>query len=321
MNTSNENKTPMQTKTIAKICKGKIAGWAKTVEQSNRQDIAEIISTKTIITGGALVSLLSGEEVNDFDVYFRDKESAFKVAEYYVNLFKEQNKQWENSAVSRFEAVSTEDRVKIIIKSQGISAVDDESLQKEGSSIEYQYFECTNGNEAETFIQNLVSRAAQSDKDYAPVFISDNAITLSNKIQIVIRFFGEPEQIHKNYDFIHCTNYYSSWDNQVHLNLEAMESIRTKTLKYSGSLYPICSIMRLRKFIARGWKINAGQILKIIWQIKDLDLDDYNILREQLVGVDSAYFCEMLNVLKQDQKTGKTIDQTYIANLVDVIFE
>jgi ABC-type transporter Mla MlaB component len=62
-------------------------------------------------------------------------------------------------------------------------------------------------------------------------------------------------------------------------------------------------------------------VLKIIWQIKDLDLNNFDVLREQLVGVDSAYFAELLDILKQDKDAGKTIDQTYISNLIDIVFE
>jgi len=314
MYTRSSELKPLQTKTIAKICRAKIEDWAKSVRKAGNEEIANIISTKTMITGGALVSLLSGEPVNDYDIYFRDKESTLRVAAYYVELFKLQNEKWMNGKVSNLRAVEEGDRVKIRIKSSGVVAATE-------SPTEYQYFEGTQGNEAETFLQNLVSHASKENLDYAPVFISDNAITLSNEIQVVIRFFGEPDEIHKNYDFVHCTNIYCSWDGQVKLNAPAMESIRTKNLSYVGSLYPICSILRLRKFIARGWKINAGQVLKIVWQIKDLDLDSIEVLSEQLIGVDAAYFSEMINLLRADKASGKTIDQTYIMNLIDIVFE
>ncbi|MFQ8776896.1 MAG: hypothetical protein ACLR78_04970 [Roseburia sp.] len=38
-----------------------------------------------IVTGGAIVSLLTGEELHDYDVYFRTKEACVtKAAAYYV---------------------------------------------------------------------------------------------------------------------------------------------------------------------------------------------------------------------------------------------
>src|SRR5690606_18878685 len=117
---------------------------------------------------------------------------------------------------------------------------------------------------------------------YRPVFLSSNAITLSNKLQLILRFYGEPDEIHKNYDFVHCTSYYDHKDKQLTLRPEALEAILTKELRYVGSLYPLCSIIRLRKFIARGWTINAGQILKMALQLSKMDLTKPEILQDQL---------------------------------------
>ena len=57
-----------------------------------------------------------------------------------------------------------------------------------------------------------------------------------------------------------------------------------------GSKYPLCSIIRTRKFIQRGYTINAGQYLKMAMQLNELDLKDVSVLQDQLIGVDSAYF-------------------------------
>ncbi len=87
---------------------------------------------------------------------------------------------------------------------------------------------------------------------------------------------------------------------------------------YKGSLYPICSLFRLRKFIRRGWTINAGQLLKIAIQIHKLDLYDVNVLEEQLIGVDVAY---MFDLIKRLRETGKDkVDEIYICQLIDEIF-
>ena len=42
------------------------------------QEIKKVIKDNTIITGGALVSLLTNQEVNDYDVYFKNKRSCIK---------------------------------------------------------------------------------------------------------------------------------------------------------------------------------------------------------------------------------------------------
>ena len=55
-------------------------------------------------------------------------------------------------------------------------------------------------------------------------------------------------------------------------------------LSLETALYPIASLLRIRKFIERGWRITAGQMLKIIWQLQDVNLSDPAVMREQLTG-------------------------------------
>lgn len=56
--------------------------WVENIDDAN---IKSTIKNNTIITGGALVYLLTGEPVNDYDVYFRTKDAALDVATYYAN--------------------------------------------------------------------------------------------------------------------------------------------------------------------------------------------------------------------------------------------
>ncbi|HXJ41375.1 MAG TPA: hypothetical protein VNH18_18985, partial [Bryobacteraceae bacterium] len=58
-------------------------------------------------------------------------------------------------------------------------------------------------------------------------------------------------------------------------------------------------LFRLRKFIKRGWSINAGQILKIAFQVSELDLNNLEVLEDQLTGVDVAYFVQLITKLKE----------------------
>jgi hypothetical protein len=159
-----------------------------------------------------------------------------------------------------------------------------------------------------------------SDKDkpkYRVAFVSSNAITLTDKIQLITRFFGSPESILASYDFIHCTNYWTSWDNTTHLNQGALEALLAKELRYIGSKYPICSLFRLRKFIKRGFYINAGHILKIALQIGELDLKNATVLRDQLIGVDCTYFRQVIERLSDSDQ----FDSTRLIEIINEVFD
>lgn len=92
----------------------------------------------------------------------------------------------------------------------------------------------------------------------------------------------------------------------------------TKELVYCGSKYPLCSLIRIRKFLARKWTINAGQMLKIVMQLNILDLNNIEVLRDQLVGVDSAYFAQVLEQLSA--KGAERCEAPYLIEIIDRIF-
>ena len=151
--------------------------------------------------------------------------------------------------------------------------------------------------------------------------ITENAITLTDQVQVILRFIGTPEQILENYDFMHVTNYWTSWDKKIVTNKKALECLLARELVYQGSLYPLASILRIRKFIKRGWTITAGNILKMVVQLSELDLTDTKILKEQLTGVDISYFQELVDTLSERASEGETIDATYIITLIENLLD
>lgn len=282
-------------KNIKKSLQAKVEDWLKHVDDV---EIVKVLRENVIITGGAIVSMLNNDEVHDYDVYFRTKDACLKVATYYANLF---NKTHD----SKVEIQCEEDRIQCFIRSKGIAAEEEET----GIT-----------DETEPYVE---SPAINDEKPkYRPVFFSTNAISLSDKIQLVIRFYGSPEEIHKNYDFVHCTCCYSFFDNELTLPTRALESIINKELYYIGSKYPVCSIIRTRKFISRGWTINAGQYLKMCLQVSDLDLRDFKVFKDQLAGVDSAYFSNAIAQIEKAKENNPdlNVDNTYLFEVINRIF-
>jgi hypothetical protein len=313
----------MKSKTIKAILAKKMKDWASSIEDPA---VFDLVMKNSIVTGGSIASMLLGEKVNDFDVYFRTRETALAVAKYYAARFAPKA---HNGIGCKISVDDTEDRIRIVIKSAGIAS-------ENGTETPYQYFEGRPADEATGYVgdvmqdpgdiedayQETEEAALETEDDgkpqYRPVFMSTNAITLSHRLQIVLRFVGEPDEIHKNYDFIHCTNYWTSWDRELELKPAALEALLAKELRYVGSKYPICSVIRLRKFIRRGWTINAGQILKMVWQISELDLTDHKVLEDQLTGVDVAYFVQLVAQLKE--KDPQKVNAAYLVEIIDRMF-
>jgi hypothetical protein len=331
----------MKRKTIKTVLRKKTNEWLSSIKD---EDLQKYLKDKIIITGGAIASMFLGEKVNDFDIYLRNREAALKLAWYYVKQFKENLPKAlppETPIYVEEERVSNEEgaekvpngRIKIVVKSAGIAS-------ENGSDENYRYFEQDQDPDAvaaNTYVGEIMQDPGDiqdtyeelerhalnpdgegSKSDYRPVFLSTNAITLSGKIQIVIRFWGEPEEIHKNYDYIHCTNYWTSWKNELETTTKSLEALLAKELVYVGSKYPLCSIFRMRKFINRGWTINTGQILKMVMQLNELDLTNLDVLEDQLTGVDVAYFNEVIDKLKS--KDPQKVTTSYLIEILDRMF-
>ena len=278
----------MNAKNIGKSLKKKMDDWVNNIEDDK---IKKIISENALITGGALVSLLTGEVPNDYDVYFKTYESCLKVAAYYADIW---NKAYPKKCQVEIKVDEATKRLTAFVRSAGIAAEDGETEEEQ----------------------------KPEKPKYRPRYFSTNAISLSDGIQLVIRFYGDASEIHTNYDFVHCTCSYDYKTNEVNLPAKALEAIINKELYYCGSKYPLCSIIRSRKFITRGWTINAGQYLKMCLQLNEINLKDLKVFADQLAGVDSAYFNAAIARIqeKQEKEPDFKIDNTYLFEIINRIF-
>ncbi len=307
----------MKSKTIKRIIENKVEEWLKSIEDESLQKLCR---KDLIVTGGSIASMLLNQDVNDFDIYFKTKETTRKISEYYV---KQINKiyinnisdssiltvdndnipvmEYENAVdISKWKQFkeslikNNEDRIKIYIPHIGYWR---RSYERESKDIE-----------------------EPKENSFVPVYLTENAITLSDDVQLVIRFFGPADEIHKNYDFAHATSYFHNEGGKYKLVLrkQALEAILTKELIYIGSKYPITSVIRTKKFIGRGFTISAGTYLKILWQVAELDLKDPIVLQEQLIGVDVAYFSQLLEVISKVDPD--KLNYNYVNTIIDRVF-
>ena len=263
------------------------------------ESIKKIIRDNVIVTGGAIVSLLTGEELHDYDVYFRTKEACVTVATYYVG-------KWNEKHPDKPVSVRCDDKtgkIDCFVSSTGIA--DEEH----------------NFASTEEEIEEALEQETENEK-YRPRFITSNAITLTDKVQLVIRFYGEVEEIHKNYDFAHCTCAWSSWDNELFLPEKHLNALSTRSCTISDQNIRYVRLFGPGNTFERGYHINAGQYVKMCFQLNELDLKDVKVLEDQLTGVDTTYFKMMVDAIqKHMEETGEErVDATYAMNLINKLF-
>lgn len=281
------------------------------------KNFQQLVTDNVIVTGGCFTSMLQGEEPNDLDIYIKTKEVATLIAWFNLNRMIETGELKETPYVRKIDVVDHDDGISILIRSQGVTG--------EGiDSSKYAYFEAYPEAYTDEFFKEYRNKAKAvlvgDAKNYHVSFMTSNAITLNNGLQIIIRFCGSPEEIHSNFDFIHATNYWT-WDEGVVYNDDALTATLEKRLRYFGSKFPVATIFRLKKFVERGWRISAGEIVKILYDVSKLDLDDVRVLREQSCGMDSAFFSQVIQRLNDKETKNEDIDRTYLFQVISEVFD
>lgn len=314
----------MKRKTINSKIKAKINDWIESVED---KDLQELLKRDTIVTGGCIASMFLNEEVNDYDIYFRTIEATYKVCEYYANKMNQRISKKvvpqiviRNSEINHI-SYSAKETIKLDSVVDYVPVLSDDLKYRVRAFIESDGIVKDKTYNSEDEFEGNAQTDEENKEKYYPVYISSNAITLSHKIQIVIRFYGEPEIIHDNYDFIHCTNYWT-FETGLVTNVDALECLLSKELRYFGSRYPLASILRTKKFINRGWQVNAGQYIKMVFQLNEMDLCNIEVLEEQLTGVDIAYMHGLINAIKNKIEEDENFNiNSYFLKVVEQIFD
>lgn len=303
----------MQTKSITRAIRAKITEW---IESINDTALREDIKKDVLISGGSITSMYLGEPVNDFDVYLTNRQTLLSLVRYYVKPFSE--------SITIFDGEKSDMLIDIYRGSFSIS----DFLSHPGHRAsalrnlrpeQIKLYIGAGGFKPELKINE--SKNVSEPFKYQPAYFSPNAISLTDQIQIVIRFCGTAEEIHKTFDFVHATNYFT-FAKGVVINLPAIESILTKQLHYQGSFYPLTSIIRAKKFVKRGFNINAGEMLKMMFQLSLLDLTNFDVLEEQLIGIDVAYFELLIEALRAqaEREPDFKITPEFFNMLIDKIF-
>lgn len=183
--------------------------------------LKELVKTKSFLTGGCFKSLVLKEQVNDYDFYFVDQESAEK--------FKRIIKEGLNSPIG----FSDQKLLKFLFKLQ-----------------------------------------------------TDNAVTFelgNKKIQFITRFYGLPDQVTEKFDWFHTQNYYIPALDVLKLN----ESFITnkKLIFNPKATHPVNALKRMLKFVAQGWTIEDGELLKLGEAMSKLDFTSDKVKLDQSIGL------------------------------------
>lgn len=124
--------------------------------------------------------------------------------------------------------------------------------------------------------------------------------------------FGGPEDIFKCYDFTVCMGAYQFFEQSADHAREGfvfgddfLKHVAQRRLVFhTGTMFPICSMLRVMKYVKRGFFITGMETLKIGLSIHALKIETYADLRRQLQGIDTAFLADLTYQMKEDEPLG-----------------
>jgi hypothetical protein len=143
----------------------------------------------------------------------------------------------------------------------------------------------------------------EDENKYLVNFKSPNSINFNGnpKIQIISKYAGLPEEIIDKFDFLHIKSYYVIYTKELHFVKNVHETLFNKEIIYTGSDYPLSSMIRVNKLIKKGWSIEPYYNLLIALDLQKYDLTNKNVIINQLTGIDPLYINSKLNALINDK--------------------
>lgn len=221
-----------------------------------------------ILSGGAMFSLIrrntphvkfeSEDNIKDFDFYFHNMDSLTYVVNTLLSSFKPKP-----DSEKFYNEIAP-----LKIAPNGLG-VDIEQLKNGG------YLIGTYGLNAQI-----------------ELIITNNAITLKQKnspwgdVQIIMTVCKpNPDDITKEFDFVHCQSYLRLDNGEVKVPAECYNSIISKKLIFKGGMNPLSAIVRMHKFQSRNWHLSRPQMYKLIaYASKTIDFTNMEQVKKLMLG-------------------------------------
>lgn len=89
------------------------------------------------------------------------------------------------------------------------------------------------------------------DLQIGQMVITENATTLKDGLQLITKNYGEPHEIRKTFDFVHCLPYYDTRDDKLYISREQYDLNMNKKMKPNNST--AIASWRIAKYQERGF--------------------------------------------------------------------
>ena len=127
-------------------------------------------------------------------------------------------------------------------------------------------------------------------------FETTNCVTIeANGVKIQLCKYDYPTmaRLVESFDFAHVQIAYDIFTQDVTYTEQAKEAFISRTTTFTGSEYPLSSLIRLNKYYERGYISGRGligEVLLIFKAILERGFEDYEDFKDQLNAIDLNFF-------------------------------
>lgn len=152
--------------------------------------------------------------------------------------------------------------------------------------------------------ENIADLYKRSHKDVMATYQTTNALSFvygKRKFQVIKKFTGEPSEIFNHFDF---TINMGAWmpDGVFWLYKDFFEDLARRRLMINvNTFYPISTVVRVFKYVRKGYTIGGTEILKIMLRVHSLELSNFGVLKEQLEGIDTLFLKPLTDFLSNTE--------------------
>lgn len=153
-------------------------------------------------------------------------------------------------------------------------------------------------NDIDVFFYNSRDYGKTVDvlKQVYKYFETPNCVTINTnyvKVQLCKYSYPTMKQLVGSFDFAHVQIAYDVFTQEVTYTEQAKEAFISRTTTFTGSEYPLSSLIRLNKYYERG-RIQGrgliGEVLLIFKAILERGFKDYDDFKDQLNAIDLNFF-------------------------------
>lgn len=153
-------------------------------------------------------------------------------------------------------------------------------------------------NDIDVFFYNSrdYGRTVDALKQVYKYFETPNCVTINtNSVKVQLCKYNYPTmaRLVESFDFAHVQVAYDVFSQEVTYTEQAKEAFISRTTTFTGSEYPLSSLIRLNKYYERG-RITGrgliGEVLLIFKAILERGFKDYEDFKDQLNAVDLNFF-------------------------------